>query len=119
MDSKKAKGYDNMLQSQRIVLLGTPVLVKRWGFCQPHNIRFIKQKRTLYRRDKTGEVRREFFFGRRKAVRIYVGDQFCFLEYCQIAYDGHRFPKTNELVGKGLDETTIELYSKQLEIIVK
>ncbi len=122
---EKAERYGD----RNLVLLGTSLVHRKNGFqrrhratsgtysfCYPYNYAFMMNGKVVYEWDKDIETRKEFFFGEQK--RTYEGDQFCFLEYCQIALDNNRFPTKEDIKGK-LEESIAQMYDDFLRRIVQ
>lgn len=128
MDPEKAENFDITPHNKKITLLGVPLIHRRYGFCYAHRTLLIKCGETVYLWDREGDsetgVRKEFFFGEQEPSRVYAGNQFCFLEYCQIAHNTGSFPDRRSLrmPVDGLvlrDEEVIEKYMQALERIVR
>lgn len=80
-------------------LLGTNLTVEVYGYCQWSKIRYLKDKKEVYRLAKCGygtDVKREEFFFDEK-FREYKGNQFCFVEYCALVKELGLIPPSDML----------------------
>lgn len=116
----QASVFDLVRNEEKIKLLGAEVIFVRYGHCHTHRAFFIKD-RVIYMFDKQndGVQRREFFFGKQLLLRIYQGNQFCFLEYVGIAHSKGRLPSKKDLANMGQSKETMALYRATLERLVE
>ncbi|MDD5032041.1 MAG: hypothetical protein PHR36_03265 [Patescibacteria group bacterium] len=120
---EKFPDWDKVPKIWRVLAHNRRVVVKSFGFCHWQKVIFLwRNGREFYRLERNlgncpgkadGEIPREEYF-RGQLVREYVGQQNCFVEFCEQLWK-HRRPPSKEKFSQvesslGLDRATAKNY---------
>lgn len=117
---------DNLNKIKTLKWHGVKFEVWRAGFCHWNKILFVVGGKEVYalKKDKsTGlsgdNLRKEYF--KRRLIRVYDGEQNCFIEFCELLACLKSFPGDKEFksagTSLGLDSVIMTLYAKMYKKI--
>ena len=103
-------------QNISMTLLGKPFVCHKIGTCAPTLASMIFGGVEVYRWERKGDTREEFFDGVSWPARIYYGDQLCFWEYCGIANNHGSIPPREAIID--FDQQMIPFYEASFSRII-